>query len=304
MASMRFFPALVYVFLALNLSVFAQQHVSPTNPLPTQSQDMNLDGYTKALAHFGYSKSGFNASQFISQADVTALINLANLDPSLAKAPNVKAQTINVFRDLESLLNIERNFGQKFQELQKKQQSAQNFSSSTSSNSRKPPGQNKYFQVQDEINKLQTDSSKQQGVIKDSIKKRIVGLIAIENTSEGQQFSMPRDSKLYASLQSPTLPGLGDRPQAVSSTPFEVASSIPEGFFAYRMRVKNGPDGASLKDSESNYILEADRAKTVFVSGYTKPVSLGESLRLKVQMNGQKVINGKPYTEYVVVEEQ
>jgi hypothetical protein len=115
---------------------------------------------------------------------------------------------------------------------------------------------------------------------------------------------MPRDSKLYASLQSPMLPGLGDKSQAVSSTPFEVASFIPEGVFAYRMPVKKGPDGASLKDSEGNYVLESDRAKTVFVSGYTKPVSLGESLRLKVQMNGQKLINGKPYTEYVVVEGQ
>jgi hypothetical protein len=154
MASMRFFLALVYVFLALNASVSAQQHVPPTDPLLAQSQDLNFDGYTKALAHFGYSKSGFNTSQIISQADVTALINLTKLDPSLAKAPNVKAQTINVFRDLESLLNLERNFGQKFQELQKKQQSAQNFSSSTSSNSRKPPSQNKYFQVKDEINKF------------------------------------------------------------------------------------------------------------------------------------------------------
>lgn len=274
----------------------------PTNFQPPSVRSINLDEYTKALAHFGYTKSGRNVAQSLSPADVSTLINIANLDPSLAKAPNVKAQTLNLFRDLQALLNLEQNAQQKYLEFQKKQQSAQN--SSTSSNSRKPPKQDKYFQVLKEQSESERDFQHQRDIINDAIKGRIVAISSVENTSEGQQFSMSSDSKLYTSLQSPVLPGLGRSGDfmPVNSTPFEVASSATEGFFAYRKRITKGPDGSSAKDAKGNYILEADRSKTVFVSGYNKPVSLGESLRLKVRLNGQKVLNGKSYTEYIFVE--
>ncbi len=274
----------------------------------------NLDKYTKALAHYGYTATGLGQMK---EQNTAGIINLATLDPTLAKAPRVRLLTINILQKIAAVAAAEKRSAEEYQALQKKFNNASGSNVSGSSdnynNRRNPPKPDKSMQLMQDQSKISMELSKLKDATSDNIKSYVAQISELASTPEGQQFAMPEDSALLEVLSPRGMRGgRVDRlaPLPPSNTRFEVASATPEGFYGYLMKIdknteQNGdrPPGSDKVDEDGNYIFVADRTKTVFVRGYTKPLSLGDVIRIPVTRGEAKVVNGAQMREYVFVTE-
>lgn len=135
---------------------------------------------------------------------------------------------------------------------------------------------------------------------------------ALKNTPEGQQFSMPSDSVFYravsASYAPPPSPGsaVQGQPQGLaepSNIRVEVTSQTKDGVLGYLKKIVKLPDGSSMKGSDGEYVFEADRTKTIVITGYPKSATFGESLTFKARQGEAKVAYGRTLPRYIYVSE-
>lgn len=157
--------------------------------------------------------------------------------------------------------------------------------------------------MQDQFDAQRALMEKQQAM-QTSIHNRIEQISKMQSVPEGQRFSLPGTSRFLAAID-PFAQMKSDVQQGLAPTNFnwfEVSTSNTEGFFGYETSLANDSTGNPLKDSDGNYVHVADRSKNIFVRGYTKPVSMGEMIRIKVRAGETKTMNGLQVGEYIFVD--
>lgn len=282
----------------------------------TATRTLNLDAYTKTLAHYGYMSTSFAPENGEHPANV---IQLATADPTLARAPRVRLLTINILQKVNAVSMAEKRSAAEYESLRKRHQKSSSTTTRSSSdnyNNNRPPKPDKGMQLMQDQSKISMDLQRLKRETSAGIKAIVAQISALEKTPEGQQFAMPLTSAFLgkidpfsARVNAATVAGV---PLAVAPEfkRFEVVNTTADGFYGYETKLdinteQNGdqPPGSTKKDAEGNYVHIAETSKSVFVRGYTKPASMGDIVRIKVSRGEKKVVNGVEVREYVVVPE-
>lgn len=280
------------------------------------TRTLNLDEYTKALAHYGYTATSMGG---MSGENPQKIIQLAAVDPTLARAPRVRLLTLNILQKVNSVAMAENRGKAEGQALQNNYQRSSRTTTGGSSdgyNNKRPPKPDPGMQLMQDQAKIGANLQKLREDTSAGIKAIVAQISALEETPEGQQFAMPSTSALLGKLDPFSAPVSATTAAGGVPSPqwhyvsFEVSYANPDGFYGYAMvpdinKEQNGdqPPGSRKTDEKGGYVYVVNRAETVFVRGYTKPVSMGDILRIKVSQGAKKMVNGVEVQDYVVVPE-
>lgn len=219
---------------------------------------------------------------------LTSLARAISSDQSLAKHAIVRANAGLLLSDLQALRSLEDHFNAG-------SQSQFNTPSTqvVTGNNFDPRKEARLASARtNKRNKLLTENLQKQTEIEASIKKRLAAIDAQIETPLGRQFLLPADSPIVVALRPP----LSLDPRPGSYQRFEVISIAEDGFLAYLLKAL--PPQTGTRDPA----FAADRSETFIVRGYTKPVTMGERLRIRVVPGETITIQGMSVKEFIAKE--
>lgn len=219
---------------------------------------------------------------------LTSLARAISSDQSLAKHAIVRANAGLLLSDLQALRSLEDQFNAGSQS-----QFNTPGTQVVSGNNFDPRKEARLANTRtNKRNKLLTENLQKQTEIEASIKKRLAAINAQIETPLGQQFLLPADSQIVVALRPPIL--LDPRPGSYQR--FEVISITADGFLGYLLKAL--PPQSGTRDPA----FAADRSETFIVRGYTKPVTMGERLRIRVVPGATVTIDGMSVKEFIARE--